>query len=123
MNIGEKVVTALRWSAATRLAGQVVSWLMTIVVIRLLAPSDYGLLAMAVILPSALYLLNDLGLDVVLVQRQAPDDCLRRQVFGIVLVLNALCALVLILGAPLVAGFFEEPRLVSILRVLSLQFL
>ena len=121
--VGAKVLSALRWSAATRLVGQVVSWTMTVFVIRLLSPSDYGVLAMAVILPSALYLLNDLGLDVVLVQRLAPGEEFRRQVFGVVIAVNLLCALILITTAPLVAAFFSEPILVPILRVLSLQFL
>lgn len=121
--VGAKVLSALRWSAATRLLGQVVSWMMTIVVVRLLSPADYGVLAMAVILPSVLYLLNDLGLDVVLVQKLSPDEGFRRQVFGVVIGVNLLCALVLVAGAPLVATFFAEPILVPILRVLSLQFL
>jgi O-antigen/teichoic acid export membrane protein len=121
--VGAKVLSALRWSAATRLVGQAVSWMMTIVVIRLLSPADYGVLAMAVILPSALYLLNDLGLDVVLVQRVSPAEGFRRQVFGVVIGVNLLCALALVAGAPLVAAFFSEPILVPILRVLSLQFL
>src|SRR5690242_8960776 len=97
---------------------------MTIFVIRLLSPADYGVLAMAAILPAVLYLLNDLGLDVVLVQRQAGNDTIfRRQVFGVVIVINLLCALILVASAPLVAAFFAEPILVTILRVLSLQFL
>ena len=112
--VGVKVLSALRWSAATRLVGQAVSWTMTIFVIRLLSPSDYGVLAIAVILPSALYLLNDLGLDVVLVQRLAPGEEFRRQVFGVVIAVNLLCALMLITTAPLVAAFFSEPILVPV---------
>jgi O-antigen/teichoic acid export membrane protein len=122
--VGAKVLSALRWSATTRLIGQAVTWTMTIFVIRLLSPADYGVLAMAVILPAVLYFLNDLGLDVVLVQRQAGNDTIfRRQVFGVVIVINLLCALILVASAPLVAAFFREPILVPILKVLSLQFL
>lgn len=122
MELAEKVGTALRWSTAARLAGVGISWIMTIIVIRLLSPSDYGVLAMAVILPSAFFLLNDLGLDVVLVQHREPGELLRRQVFGVVITINLLCALILVLGAPMIANFFAEPILVPILRVLSLQF-
>ena len=123
MDVGQKALIALRWSAASRLAGQALSWGITIMVIRLLSPADYGLLAMAVILPTTLYLINDLGLDVVLVQNQAPDTAFLRQVFGLVVAINLLCALLLLLGAPLVADFFQEPRVTPILRVLSLLFL
>jgi O-antigen/teichoic acid export membrane protein len=122
MDVGGKVVTALRWSAATRFVSSILSWVMTIFVIRLLSPADYGVLAMAVILPSALYLLNDLGLDVVLVQQQGSDALLRRQVFGVVIVANILCAGSVIVGAPLIADFFHEANVVPIMCVLSLQF-
>jgi len=121
-DVGKKALIAVRWAATARLAGQVLSWAMTIVVIRLLSPVDYGLIAMAMILPSALYLINDLGLDVVLVQNQAPDIAFIRQVFGVVMVINLVCALLLVVSAPLVAAFFHELRLVPILRVLSLLF-
>ena len=122
VDVGQKALDALRWSAAARLAGQALSWMITIVVIRLLSPADYGLLAMAVVLPTTLYLINDLGLDVVLVQNQTPDTAFLRQVFGVVIAINLVCALILLLGAPLVAGFFNEPRVTPILRVLSLLF-
>jgi O-antigen/teichoic acid export membrane protein len=122
MDLGEKVGTALRWSTAARLAGMGISWIMTIIVLRLLSPSDYGVLAMATLLPSAFFLLNDLGLDVVLVQNRQPGERLLRQVFGVVVLINLLSALVLVLAAPMVASFFAEPLLVPILHVLSLQF-
>jgi O-antigen/teichoic acid export membrane protein len=123
MNVGDKVITALRWSAAAKLTGSLLSWAMTIFVIRLLSPSDYGVLAMAIILPSVLYLLNDLGLDVVLVQRRVSDPVLGRQVFGVVIVLNLLCVGILIAGAPLVASFFGEATVIPVMRLLSLQFI
>jgi teichuronic acid exporter len=121
-DVGKRALIALRWAAAARLAGQALSWIVTVVVIRLLSPADYGLLAMAVILPTTLYLINDLGLDVVLVQNQAPDPAFLRQVFGVVIAINLLCAGLLLLGAPLVAEFFHEPRVIPIVRVLSLLF-
>lgn len=123
MELAEKVGTALRWSAAARLICMGISWLMTIIVIRLLSPTDYGVLAMAVILPSMFFLLNDLGLDVVLVQRRDWDGLLHRQVFGVVILINLLCAMTLVLVAPILAGFFAEPLLAPIVSVLSLQFI
>lgn len=122
-DFGHKVVTALRWSVAARIVTPLLSWAMTIVVIRLLSPADYGLVAIGAILPSALYLINDLGLDIVLVQKQAPGETFRRQVFGVVIVINLFCVLILNLAAPHVATFFGEPKLAAIIRVLSLQFI
>lgn len=123
MDIRSKVLTALRWTAAARFLGQLFSWTITIVVIRLLSPSDYGLMAMAIAITSFLYLVNSLGLDAVLVQKRDLDEVTRRQVFSIVIVINALFFAALIFSAPLIGKFLNEPRLVPITRVLAIQFI
>ena len=104
-------------------AGQLVSWAITIFVIRLLSPGDYGLMAMAMVLVSFLILLNTLGLDAVLVQEKDLDEQTRRQVFGMVILLNTFYFLLVLLGAESVAGFYGEPALTPVLQVLSIQFL
>ena len=123
MEIREKVLSALRWSAAARFLGQAFSWGITILVIRMLSPGDYGLMAMATVLVSFLFLLNTLGLDAILVQEKNLDEQTRRQIFGVVILANIVCFLLLLLGAPVAAEFFEEPLLEPVVQVLSLQFL
>jgi O-antigen/teichoic acid export membrane protein len=123
MDIRSKVMSALRWSAASRFLGQLFSWAITIYVIRLLSPGDYGLMAMAMVVLSFLILLNTLGLDAVLVQEKALDEQTRRQVFGVVIVVNVLFFALVFLGAGSIAALYGEPELVPVMRVLSLQFL
>jgi teichuronic acid exporter len=123
MDIRSKVMSALRWSAAARFLGQAVSWGITIMVIRLLSPGDYGLMAMAMVLVSFLVLLNTLGLDAVLVQDKDLDEQMTRQIFGIVIVVNILFFALLFFGAEAVAMFYGDPALTLIVQVLSFQFL
>lgn len=123
MDIRSKVMSALRWSAAARILGQLISWSVTIMVIRQLSPGDYGLMAMAMVVVSLLILLNTLGLDAVLVQQKALHEQMRRQVFGVVIVLNTAFFLLVLLGAGAVAAFYDEPALTPVLQVLSVQFL
>lgn len=123
MEIRGKVMTALRWSAAARFLGQAVSWAITILVIRLLSPGDYGLMAMAMVVVSLLVLLNTLGLDAVLVQDKMLDELMRRKIFGIIVVVNCAFFLLLYFGAPAVAVFYAEPELTPIVQILSVQFL
>ena len=123
MELRAKVLAALRWSATGRFGAQLISWALTILVLRVLTPGDYGLLAMATVAISLLMALNDLGLDAVLVQKRDLSLADRQHVFGAVIAINAtLCAL-LALGAPSIAVFYGEPRLTAIVRVLALQFL
>ncbi len=123
MDIRSKVMSALRWSAASRFLGQAVSWTITIIVIRLLSPGDYGLMAMAMVLVSFLILLNTLGLDAVLVQQKDIDEQMRRQIFGVVIVVNIFFFALTFLGDESVAAFYGEPAITPVMQVLSLQFL
>lgn len=116
------VISGLRWTAGGKLAAQLVTWCISIVVIRLLAPSDYGLLAMASVFIAFFLLVSEVGLGPALIQRSEISDEVLRQGFGVVLIVNFTLLIALNLLAPEIADFFDDERLVGILRVLSLQF-
>ena len=121
-DIRTKVLIALRWTTLSKFSGQLVSWAVTVYVIRILSPDDYGLMAMASVPIIFFYLLNSAGLDAVLVQKRDLSEHLRAQVFGIVILVNLLLFLVFLGAAPWIAAFYDEPRLTAIVRVLGFQF-
>lgn len=120
--IGEKVVSGFRWLAAGRFAGQIVTWVVTIYVIRILTPEDYGLMAMATVVIGFLALFDELGMGAAIIQQKEFDEAQVSQVFGLVIIINLTAFLLLIVSAQYIAEFFDEPRLVTITWVLSLQF-
>jgi teichuronic acid exporter len=123
MDLRQKVLSGLRWSAAGKFSGQLISWAITIIVMRLLTPGDYGLMAMAGVFIAFLFLLNELGLGAALIQRQEMNETILRQTFGMLLVINLCLFLTLLFTAPLIASFFNEQRVVPIIRLLSTQFI
>lgn len=123
MELGAKIRSAIRWGAGVKLIGQVFTWAMTIVVIRLLTPDDYGLMAMSVLFVQFLMLLNELGLGAVLVHRGDLDNSKKRQIFGLVIWVNSVFFLLLFFAAPSIALFFSEDQLTLIVRVLAFQFI
>jgi O-antigen/teichoic acid export membrane protein len=116
-------MTAIGWSTAIKVLGQIFKWSMTVVVIRLLTPSDYGLMAMAMIVVSFLSLFNELGMGDVIVQRKQLGKQLLRQIFGLILAMNLFLFLLLFITSPLIAWSFQEERLTAMVRVLSLDFI
>ena len=62
MTLRARVLSGLFWVGGTRLLGQILTWAITIVVIRLLTPGDYGLLAMATVFMGFLSLVAEAGL-------------------------------------------------------------
>ena len=123
MTIRDKVLTAIRWTAIARFSGQLVTWAVTIFVIRILSPADYGMMAMAMVLTSLLFLINNIGLDSVLIQKADLDQETRSRIFGIVIVTNLACFALMMIAAGPIASFFGEPQLALLIQVLSIQFL
>src|SRR5665647_1335680 len=122
MSLRSQALSGFRWTASVRLLSQVITWAITIFVVRLLSPTDYGLLAMATVFIGFLQMFSELGLGPALIQKADLDERTLRQTFGIVLLLNLGLAAVLALAAPLIGIFFAEPRVVPVVRVLALQF-
>lgn len=122
MSLRNDVLQSLKWLAGARFAGQLVAWAITIVVIRILKPSDYGLMAIAEVLIGFATLFQELGLYSAMVQKRDLTERHIEQAFGILIVAN-FCIYALVFAiAPLLASFFGDPRLTDIVRVLGVQF-
>lgn len=122
MSLKAQMLDGLRWVAGARFGGQIITWAITILVMRLLEPADYGLQAMASVFVAFSLLLAELGLGPALVQKTEISQERLRQAFGIVLAVNLALLTLLNLLAPFIAHFMEDARLEMIIRVLSLQF-
>lgn len=120
---GKKVVSSFAWQGGAQVLGQAVSWISTLVVIRLLTPEDYGLVAMATLFLGFLFMIADMGFGSAAVQSAELRSRQVRELFGMVLSMNAVSAVLILLLAPAIADFFNEPRLVLIVRVLSVNFI
>jgi O-antigen/teichoic acid export membrane protein len=118
-----RVVASLLWQASASLVAQTISWFSTLVVIRLLSPDDFGLMAMAGISIGFIMLIGDLGVGAVVVQAPALNRLQLQALFTVALLAYLLGAVVAFASAPVVAAFFAEPRLISIVRALSLSLI
>ena len=122
MSLRSQALSGFRWTASARLLSQVITWAITIFVIRLLSPADYGMLATATIFIEILLMFSEFGLGPALVQKVDLDEHTLRQTFGIILLINFTLAVLMVLLAPLIGAFFNEPRVVPVVRLLALQF-
>lgn len=123
MSLRSQALSGFRWTVSVRLLSQLVTWVITLAVIRLLAPADYGLLAMATVFVAFLAMFSELGLGAAIVQKADVDEELLKRAFGLILIVHFSLAALLASAAPLIAAFYTEPRVTPILQVLSVQFL
>src|SRR5882762_3188051 len=116
--LGSTVLRGLVWLGGVRWAAQLFTWGSTLVIARLLAPEDYGLVALGTVLTGFLEVITDLGLGSALVQRQ---DLTKRDIeatMGVTCALGAGAAVLVALSASLWARLQGDPRIVSIVQSL-----
>lgn len=116
------VISALRWTVLSRLIMQAITWSATIVAVRILTPSDYGIVAIGTAFSNYLQLLGEAGLGSALVQQQIRDRATLKAVFSVLLAAGILLAGVVFSLAPLVGTAFREPRTVPVMRMVGLAF-
>ena len=90
---------------------------------RILAPSDYGLLAMATVIITFLALFAEMGIGGAVVQARDVDLKTMRSVFGLVVLVNLGLFLLTVLLAPLISAFYGHGELTLICQAIALQFL
>jgi O-antigen/teichoic acid export membrane protein/NADP-dependent 3-hydroxy acid dehydrogenase YdfG len=90
---------------------------------RLLEPKDFGLVGMVTAFTGILSLFRDFGLSSATVQRETVTDDQLSTLFWINVLLGAILCLLTVAGAPAIAGFYHEPRLLGVTTVLGIGFL
>ena len=115
-----RVFSGFLWSYAERCGAQVVTFLVSVVLARLLSPSDYGTIALVTVFTNILQVFVDSGLGTALVQKKNADEL----DFSSVFYFNVVACIVLYVGiffaAPYIAVFYNDPSLVAIIRVIGL---
>lgn len=111
------------WLTGLTVIGQAMTWGVTILVIRLLHPQDYGLIAMATVFIGFLTTLSEMGLGAAIIQHKkiSTEQC--RQAAGLIILINITLFALLLLVAPLAAHFYNEERLIQIIQVLGVNFI
>ena len=123
MSVAERAVAAVGWSAGVKVAFQVVTWAMTLAVIRILSPDDYGLMALSQVFINVLASFVGFGLGDAVVQRADAPRPLLAAVAGLLFAASAALALAVCAAAPALADWYAEPRLTGLIQAASLGFL
>jgi teichuronic acid exporter len=111
MSAESRAFSALKWAASTKLVVQLISWAGTLIVVRLLTPADYGLMAKVSVVCSLATVIAELGLTAAIVRAVEISREDLRKLYGVSLVFATAVTLAIALVSPLIARLFQEPRL------------
>lgn len=116
-------LTNLSWKFAERISSQMVSFVVSIVLARILAPSDYGAIAMVMIFVTLANVFVDGGFSSALIQKKNADKLDFSTVFYFSVFFSIILYAVLYIAAPYISRFYGEGYeiLTPVLRVIGLQ--
>jgi lipopolysaccharide exporter len=117
-----KAVSGIKWTTVSQLSRLGTQLLTTIILARLLLPSDFGLISMAMAVIGFINIFKDLGTSAAVIQKKDLTEVLLPSLFWVNVCFGTLASLVLFLSAPLIGMFYHEPRVVEVLRVLAPSF-
>ena len=116
----KSVISNLIWRFAERTGAQGVSFIVSLVLARLLEPSAYGTIALVTVFTTILQVFVDSGMGNALIQKKEADDI----DFSTVFYFNVFICLILYVGmfiaAPFIAKFYNDDSLTAVIRVLCL---
>ena len=122
-SIKQKTIKGILWNAIEKFLVKGTSFAISIVLARILSPSDYGLIGMLAIFIALSNIFIESGFAKALIQKQDCTDIDYSTAFYTNLGLSILIYIVLYCSAPYVSLFYNEPLLCDILRILSINII
>ena len=120
-NINGKVLTGAVWKFGERIFAQVVSLIVSIIIARLLDPSEYGVVSIVTVFFAFANVIISGGLNTALIQKKDADKEDYNSVFTVSMVAALLIYACLFVTAPWIAQIYGKEILVPIIRVLGLS--
>lgn len=115
-----KTIKNFIWRFAERCGAQLVTFIVSIVLARLLSPEDYGTIALVTVFTTILQVFVDSGLGTALIQKKDADDLDFSSVFYFNFAVCLILYAVMFAATPFIAEFYNDTSLVPIIRVISL---
>jgi len=122
-NLKQQVLHSLKWVALGKIGTQIIRWLMTFWVIRLLMPEDYGFVAMADVFFGFLTLMIGSLFAPSIIQNKELSQQSLKQIFGMVLMVYSLFFALQLLLADTIGSYYQSDVVASILKVNAWCFL
>ena len=119
----KKVVKGVIWSAIERFSVQGIQFVVSIILARLLTPSDFGIVAIVLFFSTIFQTVNESGFSTALVHKQNRDALDYSTAFITNLIIGIISYLFLYVSAPLIAHFYDNDALIGVMRILPLNLI
>lgn len=117
MSLKQRALKGVFWSSMEQFGNQIIGFVISVVLARLLLPEEFGLIAMLAVFMGISRTLIDSGLGSSLIRTENPTDVDYSTVFYFNLMGSLIIYAIIALAAPLIAKFYNQPQLTQIVRI------
>lgn len=122
-SLKNKTVKGVAWSAIDNVAGYAVTFIVGIILARLLSPEDYGLLGIIGIFTAICNCCINAGFSSALIRKTFPKEDDYCTTFVVNIIVSIFLYGILFITSPLIATFFSNDTLIALIRVSSLNII
>ena len=122
ISLGDRSIAGIGWVSGAGLTSQLLQFVTSIILARLLTPEDFGLVGMIFVFTGFVMIFSDLGFGAALVQIKNVEERHLSSVLWINIAAGSGLSLLLVLSAPLIAAFYGEQRLHGLIMVVAPTF-
>ena len=121
VELRKKTVSGIFWKFGERITAQLVSFIVSVVLARMLAPADYGMIAMVLIFITIADVFVSSGFATSLIQKKNSDELDYSTMFYCSLIVSIIIYIIIFISAPFIAKFYNNEFITILLRVFALR--
>lgn len=122
-NLKKKIIRSGIWVGISRAGLNMLSFVRTIILVRLLAPEAFGLLGICLIVKRGIEIFTETGFGAALIHRQDNFEKAKDTAFTLMVIRGIVIALIIIIIAPFIADYYQESVLGRLIRLFALIFI
>jgi len=122
-SLSKKVVRGGMWVFGLRIINRGLGFVRTIILARLLAPSDFGLLGIAMLAIATLETFSQTGFQAALIQKKENVESYLDTAWTVSAIRGVVLFSILFLSAPVIAKFFNSPQATLVIKVIAISTL
>lgn len=118
----KQLIGGMKWTGSATIINTGMQLLQYVILGRLLAKSDFGLMGMVTVIISFAQVFTDMGVGNAIVHRQNASHKQLSTLYWLNVFTGVTVALIVFFSAPIVAGFYNEPKLIELIHLIALIF-
>jgi len=119
MGYTREAIKGVSWVGAVRFVIRALAFIKTIIIARILTPSQYGLFGIAILILVLVEILTETGINVFLVQKKGDIDKYINTSWIVSITRGTLIAAVIVFSSPLISAFFKAPGSLNLLLLVA----